>query len=194
MVKRCWVLVFAVVLVAGLTTMATAQQKGSAPKSGKPGGVVVDVVEWSGKVTAVDYAKRTVTLQEPGGRVATVNAKNARNLDQVKVGDTVKIRYAEELAVFVRKADAAPQATETTAVELAPKGQKPGGVMADTIEITANVEAIDHQTRAIALKGPAGNIRIFKVSDAVKRFNEIKVGDQVVIRVTEAVALAVVKP
>jgi ribosomal 50S subunit-recycling heat shock protein len=194
MMKRFGAVMVAVVLVAGLTTMATAQQKGSAPKGGKPGGVVVDVVEWSGSVTAVDYTKRTVAIQGPGGRVATVNAKNARNLDQVKVGDTVKIRYAEELAIFVRKADAAPQATEAKAVALAPKGQKPGGVVADTIEITANVEAIDYQTRAIALKGPLGNIRIFKVSDAVERFNEIKVGDQVVIRVTEAIALAVVKP
>ena len=191
--KRCGAVVAAIMLVAGLATWAMAQQKGSAPKS-KPGAMVVDVVEWSGKVTAVDTAKRTVTLEGPNGRVATVNAKNARNLDQVKVGDTVKIRYAEELAIYVRKADAAPQATEAKAVELAPKGQKPGGVVADTVEITANVEAIDYQTRAIALKGPLGNIRIFKVGDAVERFNEIKVGDQVVIRVTEAIALAVVKP
>jgi hypothetical protein len=98
------------------------------------------------------------------------------------------------LAVFVRKADATPQAAETKAVELAPKGQKPGGVAVNTVEITANVEAIDYQTRAIALKGPLGNTRIFKVSDAVERLNEIKAGDQVVIRVTEAIALAVVKP
>lgn len=193
MLKRVGVLLVAVTLVAGLATWVGAQQKGSAPK-GKPGGVVVDVVEWSGTVKAVDSAKRTVTLEGPGGRVATVNAKNARNFDQVKVGDTVKIRYAEELAIVVRKADAPPQATETKAIELAPKGQKPGGVVADTVEITANVEAIDYQTRAIALKGPLGNIRIFKVSDAVERFNEIKAGDQVVIRVTEAIALAVVKP
>ena len=194
MLKRSLVVMTVVVLVAGLASWAMAQQKGSAPKAGKPGAVAVDVVEWSGKVTAVDTTKRTVTLEGPSGRVATVNAKNARNLDQVKVGDTVKIRYAEELAIYVRKADAAPQATETKAVELAPKGQKPGGVVAETVEITANVEAIDYQTRAIALKGPLGNIRIFKVSDAVERLNEIKVGDQVVIRVTEAIALAVVKP
>jgi hypothetical protein len=62
------------------------------------------------------------------------------------------------------------------------------------VEITANVAAIDSQTRAIALKGPLGNIRTFKVSDAVERFNEIKVGDQVVIRVTEAIALVVLRP
>jgi ribosomal 50S subunit-recycling heat shock protein len=193
MLKRSLVVMTVVVLVAGLATWSGAQQKGSPPKS-KPGAVVVDVVEWTGKVTAVDLTKRTVTLEGPGGRVATVNAKNARNLDQVKVGDSVKIRYAEELAIFVRKADAPPQATEAKAVELAPKGQKPGGMVAETTEITANVEAIDYQTRSIALKGPLGNTRIFKVSDAVERFNEIKVGDQVVIRVTEALALSVVKP
>jgi ribosomal 50S subunit-recycling heat shock protein len=155
---------------------------------------MVDVVAWTGKITAADTTKRTVTLEGPSGRVGTGNAKNARNLDQVKVGDTVKIRYAEELAIRVRKPDAAPQATETKAVELAPKGQKPGGVVAETVEITANVEAIDYQTRAIALKGPLGNTRIFKVSDAVERFNESKPGDQVVILVTEAIALAVAKP
>jgi hypothetical protein len=54
--------------------------------------------------------------------------------------------------------------------------------------------SVFHQTRAIALKGPLGNIRIFKVSDVAERFNEIKVGDLVVIRVTEAIALTVVKP
>jgi ribosomal 50S subunit-recycling heat shock protein len=192
--KRFQVAMLIVVLVVGCASLAMAQQQASAPEGGKPGAVLVDVVEWSGKVTALDLTKRTVTLEGPSGRVAMVNAKNARNLDQVKVGDTVKITYLEELAIFVRKTDAAPQATEASAVELAPKGEKPGGVMTDTIEITANVEAIDYQTRAIALKGPLGNTRIFKVSDAVERFNEIKAGDKVVVRVTEAIALAVVTP
>ena len=192
--KRLQAVILVLVLLAGVATLAAAQQKGSASKTGKPGAVLADVIEWSGTVTAVDYTKRTVELKGPAGRVATVNAKNARNLDQVKVGDTVKIRYMEEMAIFVRKADAAPQAAEAKGVELAPKGQKPAGVVVDTTEITANVEAIDYQTRAIALKGPLGNTRIFKVNDAVERFNEIKAGDQVVIRVTEAIALAVVKP
>ena len=192
--KRYQVAMLTVLLVVGFASLAMAQQQASAPSGGKPGAIVVDVVEWSGRVTAVDLTKRTVTLEGPSGRLAMVNAKNARNLDQVKIGDTVKIRYAEELAIFVRKTDAAPQAMEAKAVELAPKGEKPGGVMTDTFEITANVEAIDYQTRAIALKGPLGNTRIFKVSDAVERFNEIKAGDQVVVRVTEAIALAVVTP
>jgi len=174
-----------VLVVAGLTACATSQ---------KPGAMVVEVVEWSGTVTAVDYTKRTVTLREPGGKTVTLNAKNARNLDQVKVGDRVKAEYIEELAIFVRKADSPPSATETQVVELAPKGQKPAGLVADTVQITANVEAIDYQKRTITLKGPAGNVRTFKVDQSVKNFDQIKKGDQVVLQYMEAFALAVVKP
>jgi len=183
-----------VLVVAGLTSLAMAQQTGSAPQGAKPGALVVETVTWSGKVTAVDTAKRTVTLKGAGGKAVTLNAKNARNLDQVKVGDTVKAEYIEEVAIFVRKADSPPSATEVQAVELAPKGQKPAGLMADTVQITANVEAINYKKRTIALKGPQGNVRTFKVSDAVQNFQQIKKGDQVVLRFMEAFALAVVKP
>ena len=192
--KKFWMILLAVMLVAGLTSMAGAQQKESAAKAAKPGGVVVEVVKWTGTVKAVDPQTKTVSIEGPGGRTATVNAKNARNLDQVKVGDKVNIEFIEEMALFVRKADAPPSATEAQMVELAPKGQKPAGLVAETIEITGNVESIDSKKRTIALKGPAGNVRTFKVDKAVKNFSQIKKGDQVVLRFTEALALSVVKP
>jgi hypothetical protein len=44
------------------------------------------------------------------------------------------------------------------------------------------------------LKGPAGNVRTYQVGSEVKRLNEIKKGDQVVLRVTQAVALSVGNP
>jgi hypothetical protein len=121
--------------------------------------------------------------------MATANGKNARNLDQGKVGDTVE----EEVAILVGKGRCGPpRAAEAKAVELAPKGQN--GVAANPVKIIASVVAIDYQTGAIALKGPLGNTRIFKVSDAVERLNDIKPGDQVFICMTEAIALTVVKP
>jgi ribosomal 50S subunit-recycling heat shock protein len=156
--------------------------------------VIVDVTKLTGTVKAVDLEKKTVSVEGSGGRTVVVNAKNARNLDQVKVGDKVNLEFVEELALFVRKADAPPSATEAQMVALAPKGQKPAGLMAETIELTGNVESIDSQKRTIAVKGPAGNVRNFKVDKAVKNFSQIKKGDQVVLRITEAVALSVVKP
>src|SRR5215475_16152226 len=192
--KKGRMILLAVLLAAGLTSMAVAQQKEGAAKEAKPGGVVVDVVKLTGTVKAIDMEKKTVTIEGSGGRTVTVNAKNARNLDQVRVGDKVNMTFAQELALYVRKADAPPSATEAQAVELAPKGQKPAGVVAQTVELTGNVESIDVQKRTIALKGPAGNVRTFKVDKAAKNFSQIKKGDQVVVRYTEAVALSVVKP
>ena len=62
------------------------------------------------------------------------------------------------------------------------------------MEVNANVEKIDYQKRLITLKGPEGNVRTLKVDPRVKRLNEIKVGDDIVLRRTEAVALDVTPP
>ena len=47
------------------------------------------------------------------------------------------------------------------------------------VTVTASVEAIDHATREVTLKGPLGNSVTFTADQRVKRLNEIKVGDLV---------------
>ena len=182
------------VLVSTLISISHAQQKDDSAKGGKPGAVVVDVVKLTGTVKAVDLQNKTATIEGSRGRTVTVNAKNARNLDQVKVGDKVNLELIDALALYVRKTDAPPSAAEMQMVELAPKGQKPRGLVTETVELTGNVESVDAKKRTIAVKGPAGNVRTLKVDKAVKNFSQIKKGDQVVLRFTEAVALSVVKP
>jgi hypothetical protein len=60
----------------------------SAPLGAKPMGVQVDTVVVSGKVTAIDYDKRTVTLQGPAGNSHTLEVgKGAKKFHAVKVGD-----------------------------------------------------------------------------------------------------------
>lgn len=195
MVKNSSVILLTVILAAsGLTAMAVAQTKEGAARESKPGVVIVEVARRTGTVKAIDQGKKTVTVEGTGGRTIVLNAKNARNLDQVKVGDKVKVEFTEEVALFVRKSDAAPSATETQRVELAPKGQKPSGLVAETVELTGSVESVDPEKRTIAVKGPAGNVRTLKVDKAVKNFDQIKKGDQIVLRFTEAFALSVAKP
>ena len=184
----------AVVLLVGLTSVTMAQQKESDDKSAKPGRVAVDTVTLTGTVKAVDLDKKTATIEGSGGRVVTVDAKNARNLDQVKVGDKVTLTYTREVAVTVRKTDQPPSVSEARTVELAPKGQKPGGMEVRTVELTGNVESVDPQKRTITLMGPAGNVRTFQVDPSVKNLDQVKKGDQVVLRYTESAALSVAKP
>jgi hypothetical protein len=67
-------------------------------------------------------------------------------------------------------------------------------VITSVVEATANVEAVDLKKRTVTVKGPKGNVNTVKVGDHVKKLDQVKVGDQVVVRYTEAVAISVEKP
>jgi Cu/Ag efflux protein CusF len=59
--------------------------------------------------------------------------------------------------------------------------------------ITATVEEINTEARELTLKGPKGNFMIMEVPKSVKRFPEIKVGDRLTFRYSEALLLALHK-
>jgi hypothetical protein len=70
----------------------------------------------------------------------------------------------------------------------------PAGSLSQTVTMTATVTGIDIPGRVITLKGPKGNSATFHVGDAVKNFDQIKVGDTVVAKYYESYALKVTKP
>ncbi len=188
--KRLFVLFLMCAMVLMVASGAFAQKK----DAGMPGGVVVNVIAFEATVEGIDYQKRTVTLKGPEGNVKTFTVgKAVRNFDQIKKGDKVKAESLEEVAVFVRKASEPPMAGEVSTIGVAPKGKKPGFIDVNTTEITANVQAIDYKKRTVTLKGPEGNVMTYKVDKSVMRFNEVKKGDQIVLRVTEALAITVTK-
>jgi hypothetical protein len=145
-------------------------------------------------VDAIDASQRTVTLKRADGKTFTLRVpKEARNFDQVEVGDTVAAEYLEAIAITVRRADAPPQATESAAIGLAAKGERPAGMIVNTTQMTARVEGVDLTARTVTLRGPQGGVRTITVDDSVRRLDEIKPGDEVVVHYTEAVALAIVR-
>lgn len=171
-------------------------QSGSTAPSGTSHPIVVaaDSQVTTAKVLAVDTADRTVVLQGDNGQEITLEVgKDAQNLDQVKPGDTVKAQFITAAAVSLRKADDPPTMTEDQTVELAPRGAQPGGVIVDTKQITATVDNVDYQNRIVTLTGPRANTESFKVGDNVQDLQQVKRGDQVVVRYTQAVALSVEK-
>lgn len=56
-------------------------------------------------------------------------------------------------------------------------------------EISAQVVGIDKATRTVALKGPQGNVVDIIAGDEVRNFDQIKLGDFVVVRYAEALTL-----
>ena len=70
----------------------------------------------------------------------------------------------------------------------------PGKVgMANTVEATAAITAINAATREITLKGPQGNELIVEAGPEVKNFAQLKVGDQVRLQYLEALTLELKK-
>ena len=182
----------------GLAAGAAWGCQGSRPTAGdppKPRIVIADVVELKAKIDAVDQAKRLVTLTDAEGHTVTVKAgPEIKNFDQIKAGDELSIKYFESIAMFIRKGGEAPSASETTAVAVAEKGKEPAAIAVDTFEYKATVEAVHPILRRLTLKGPDGKKRSFRVHEDYKTLSEIKKGDELVIRHTQALAISIDKP
>ncbi|PWB67455.1 MAG: hypothetical protein C3F14_02160 [Deltaproteobacteria bacterium] len=160
----------------------------------KPGGEASQLVVVTATVEKIDLSTREVTLKGIDGSLETVKVgPEARNLDQVKVGDKVTMKYYRALAIAVTSAANEPSIAEATDVQRAPLGEKPRGRVTKVVEATTTVEAVDLAKRTVTVKGPKGNVRTFNVGDQVK-LDQVKVGDHVVTRFTEAVAISVEKP
>jgi hypothetical protein len=162
-------------------------------KEGVPGGVMVNTVTVTVKVTAIDTKNRKLTLQKPDGDKVTVKVgPEAVNFDQIKVGDEVKATLTEELVVYLVEESAVPDGAAGV-VALAPKGSQPGGLVAMTEQITATVTAIDQTKRTATLRLEDGSTRTFPVRDDID-LSLRKVGEKVVFQSTEIIAISVEKP
>jgi hypothetical protein len=72
--------------------------------------------------------------------------------------------------------------------------REPGKVaVADAVRVSATVQAIDKDKRLGTLKGPKGNTFVVHAGPEVKNFDQIAVGDQVVVRYVEALTLELKK-
>jgi hypothetical protein len=67
------------------------------------------------------------------------------------------------------------------------------GVVANVVEITATVQAVNKADRTVTIKGPKGNVDTITAGPEVKNFDQIKVGDQVALRYVEALSLELKK-
>lgn len=161
---------------------------------GVPGGVIVHTEEVSAKVIEIDHAKRTAILQAADGETfAAKVGEGAVNFDQVAVGDMVIVTLTEELVVFLDEEGAAPIDSSSSALATAPQGAQPGGIVVATNQVTGTVTAIDLEQRTATLQFKDGSTKTLPVRDDID-LTQRKVGDQVVFRLTEKLAISVEKP
>jgi len=131
-------------------------------------------------------------VRKPDGEALTFTASDeARNLDQVEVGDVLIAEYIESVSINVManegmEADAA----EVSAMARTKEGEMPGFAAMDATVVTATVEEINLEMNTFKLKGPDGTVNEY-VARNPENLKRAAVGDLVVITVTEALAITV---
>jgi exosome complex RNA-binding protein Csl4 len=177
-----------VLALAGCASNHASRPNGSA------GAIQVDGLTAIATVQSVDTVRRTVTLRWENGRVAAYKAgRDGVHLDQIRPGDTVKASIVESMALWIGPAGATGSDSQSSTVALAPSGDKSGVLDASTFVITDRVVAIDRKTRTITFEGLAGVPRTIRATAGID-LSSINIGDTIVARVTEALAICVAEP
>jgi hypothetical protein len=168
--------------VTGGTVVASEPGKAAAVRN----------VKVSAKVVAIDKATRTVTLKGPHGDVVDVVAgDDVKNFDQIKVGDFVVVNFIQALSLELQKTKGgASGISEKSAMVTAKPGERPAAMAGHQVTAIAKVTAVNKKAKTITLKGPRGNSVTLDVQNP-DQFKVVKVGDEVLVNYTEAVAISV---
>lgn len=160
-------------------------------QEGVPGGVATQVEEINAVVSAIDYEKRSFTLKDAQGHQRSFKAPAEMiNFPQLKVGDTLNATVVQEEVVYLRAPGARNTDGGAALVAAPPAGSKPGMLVADSVEITAVVKAIDTTLRTATLEFADGTRKTVQVRPDVQLKPEY-LNSQVVIRLSSALAIRV---
>jgi Cu/Ag efflux protein CusF len=161
--------------------------------STQPGtGTIKELVTATGVIESIDLPTRHVTIKNANGKLIPLAVgPEARNLEQLKVGDRVTVRYAQALTLtLVKNGDGIRSRVDSPVTgSRTVKGEVPGGSLGRQVDITANVFAVNRKTSVVTLRGTEYEVDL-KVRDPAQ-LKMIKVGDQVHATYTEAVALSI---
>jgi Cu/Ag efflux protein CusF len=188
-------IVLTLALAAAFSPLAIAQQAkptvAAVMAASAPGkGGVVGAVKVTATVVALDAATRTATLKgEKGKIVDVVVPPEAKNFDQIRVGDLVTVEYMRALTLELKGKGSIRSGSSQAASAPAPAGAVAGGSVARQVVVLANVTAVNAKENVITLRGPKGNSVDVTVDPSQLKL--VKVGDQVEAVYTEAVAVTV---
>jgi len=173
---------------------------GCATSGGQPtremgkGVILGNEVVLTADVVGIDKSDRVLKLRGQDGRVVSLEvSQEARNVDQIEIGDKVKVTYHESVALYLGKHGQKPGVSTGTIAARSAKGEKPAVAVVETIDISAKIKAIDKSNRMVTLELPDGSVSKTQVDPSIEAFDTLKVGDLIHARITEAVAISVEK-
>lgn len=147
-------------------------------------------------VAAINHETREVTLKGPlGNDISFIASEQVQRLNEVAVGDKVTVDYLVSLAGEVRAPTEAEKKTPyavSTEQARAPDSKAPAAGLVRTIRVVGTIEKLDATIQLVTLKGPRGNTLPVRVTNPAK-FQQLHVGDTVIMTYTEAIAISLKK-
>lgn len=146
-------------------------------------------------VEAIDLESRIATLVGPSGDPLIVRVdEKVRNLDQVRVGDTVRVEYYEGLlAELLPPGSDRKEVSLTEALVRAAPGERPAGGVGEAVSARVVIEFVDPVRNVVHFTGPKGKKRVIRVEKPEFRamLRTLKPGDVVELTYFEAFAVKV---
>lgn len=153
------------------------------------GFVVVDTFTYVATVTAIDAARRKVTVTTPDGKSATFKAANKVDLGAFKVGEQIGFQATEAVALVVRKDGRPPADAAAIEVAAATNGKTTGVFDGEAVEVSAKVVALDPSARRVTFQLEDGTTKSMKAHNKVDLAG-LAVGDTVVVEYAESLVIA----
>ncbi|MGH6801958.1 MAG: hypothetical protein ACREC3_01145 [Methyloceanibacter sp.] len=162
------------------------------------------VISMTATVEAIDVTQQLVTVVGPNNSWVVVKV-GPDHIKVIKLKEKITISYADEVAVALRKVPQTEpgdgfEAEETAGMNMNPptvaeqdwvEATPTGATDLTTIEITDTIAAINRNKRTITFTGTGGKTRTIAVDPSVAGFDQVEVGDMVVLEVTRAVAVSI---
>ncbi len=179
--------VIAFAVIAAFLALAAVPAAAVEPKS------VTKIETLTATITAINTAKRHVTLKGPHGNSETIYVpETMTRFSELKVGDKVTFKYAQSLVIRLEKPGEAVTGSAASSIERG-TGPKPGGTASAEVTAVVTLMSIDPKVPSVTIKTDTGDVRSFHVKDA-KNLEGFKVGDKVAITYVESLAIDVSTP
>lgn len=171
------------------------QQPGS-PASARAAREDQLLVTVTATVEAIDLTNREVTLKGPLGNAVTFTVdEKVKRLKEFKVGDLVRADYYVSIAAEVRKPTPGEEQNPFVLLDVAgktPATSSPAVAGARRFKVVSTIEGLDRPTRTVTVKGPRGNYFTARVADPAL-LTQMRIGENIVVTFTEAVAISLEK-
>lgn len=175
------ILVATCALTLAAATVTLAQQKE----------IAGDMATVKGLVEAVDHSNRILTLKMEDGEFENVTVpKGAERFDEIKVGDTLQVRYYDNVTVRLKE-PGEPDVNEAELGASSPGAASPSGTIAAQRRMTVTVTELDLEKGVVTVEGPNGYKYSRRIEDK-KAAKKVKVGDKIDMTWTEAVQIAII--